>query len=65
MKISGSCEYNSVDRYTPEGLLAQLTKGLERGLFCSYYVHPRISFPILQFVDNTIISCVDSVENLW
>lgn len=37
----------------------------EKGILRGFHVNEEISFPILQFVDDTIMVCESSSENLW
>lgn len=50
---------------TAEGLAGLVSKAVAIGRFQAFKVSPEISDPILQFADDTILTCEASWDNLW
>lgn len=48
-----------------EGLTGLVTKAVDVNLFKGYVINNSISFPILQFADDTILMCEGNRYNLW
>lgn len=48
-----------------EGLAGLVRSAVDKGVLVGYKVNDHISFPLLQFVDDTILLCEASRPNLW
>lgn len=48
-----------------EGLTGLINKSIAHGFLEAFSVSEGLSFPVLQFADDTLILCKSSRENLW
>lgn len=48
-----------------EALTSLIRKGVEEGFYRRYKVSDTLSYPILQFTDDTILLCCGGRDNRW